>query len=238
MPAIEGMAVSQLALRLSAWKTTGNENAGRLLVGVVSNTADIAGSFVVVDSLDLSDQAMEYQVSFASYNGTGNRIALMAKAPNDFIHTYNEFYVDDIVVSSPNPCSLPARVWQSGATSQSITCAWKPAPSSLPTGYTLAYRHQDDISWVEIPNISDTFYTINGLWPNATYEVQVSSQCSPGQLSVHSFSVTCQTLCDIPVMVPFSTRFDQEETGSLPACWVAADDKSISRAGAMISTIL
>lgn len=223
MPAIEGMAVSQLALRLSAWKTTGNENAGRLLVGVVSNTADIAGSFVVVDSLDLSDQAMEYQVSFASYNGTGNRIALMAKAPNDFIHTYNEFYVDDIVVSSPNPCSLPARVWQSGATSQSITCAWKPAPSSLPTGYTLAYRHQDDISWVEIPNISDTFYTINGLWPNATYEVQVSSQCSPGQLSVHSFSVTCQTLCDIPVMVPFSTRFDQEETGSLPACWVAAD---------------
>ncbi|MBR4787457.1 MAG: fibronectin type III domain-containing protein [Bacteroidales bacterium] len=223
MPTIDDMPISQLTLNLSAWKTTGSENIGRLMVGVVSNTADILGSFVVVDSVDLSDHAAEYQISLSSYGGNGNRIALMAKAPNDFIHTYNEFYVDDIVVSSPNPCHPPVQIWQTNTTSQSITCTWKPAPSSSPTGYTLAYRHEDDFNWVEIPNITDTFHTINGLWSDAVYEVRVCSQCTPVIRSNFSFPVSCRTLCQVPVSAPYRTRFDQEATGSVPSCWMVPD---------------
>ena len=221
------------SLELSCMARKMNSSAmygGKVLVGVMSDPMDFS-TFVQVGSIEPTNNVYApFVVSFANYTGPGGRIALKAPKPQQWdVTSFNNVYMDNLVVAVAN-CSQPENLVQTAATDNSISCSWMPDVGTTGLSYTLAYRdvEDDDDQWIEIPGITDTFYTVNGLSDNHQYLFKVKVICSGGE-SAYTFTETFYTLCSNPLDIPYYENFDFMQDLSYMDCW--------TRPSAYVSTI-
>jgi hypothetical protein len=102
-------------------------------------------------------------------------------------------------------CSGTAQILIPGATQAEITTItaseanayntatinWQGATGAV--SYTLLYRVSGSGSWQEIPGITATSYTLQGLISNTRYEFSIRTQCANGQLAGNSAIQTYTT---------------------------------------------
>ena len=157
----------------------------------------------------------DYEVSLASYQGTGQYIALRA----DYSTTYTYAYVDDLVVSYIPLCAKPTNISASNITTTSADIAWTPG-NSTDFAWWVYYSVAGSNVWDSVYATMNP-YTITNLNPSSAYEVYLRTDCGvelsePSKISV--FYTACATITS----VPWSESFDVYGTGTstypLPNC--------------------
>lgn len=163
------------------------------VVGVMEG-ADY-NTFVPVDTLDVTGLTYNtYTVSFRSYAGNGNRIAIVSFKPT---YSYVAGYIDDIVLDYL-PCSVPESLTVSNVGANSATLSWTPV--GLESHWNLQYKEASATTWTLVSNLSSPSYFLTNLQSNTAYQVQVQAVCGAGEsgwTSSASFT-TMNDLCPEP----------------------------------------
>lgn len=202
------------ALRMRLFAQTSLDTA-TLVVGVVTNISDhasIISSFIPYDTILLFKGRAFYELPLTGITTNGHLTLMSPKVASKT----NSFNIDNLEVF-PNTitCRHPEDIRCVGGTTNSLKVCWTPW-DVYSTSYTLAYKAVDDYVWTEVPNITDTFYTVNGLIDNTKYEFKVKSHCSGGGSSTYSFAEKFKTRCFNPVLIPYSNDFEGENPLD---CW-------------------
>ena len=74
----------------------------------------------------------------------------------------------------PTPCELPVNVTAAATSTESIVVNWDDNPNV--GSWNLQYREQNVEDWAYATTLTNS-YTINGLLPRTTYEIQVQADC-------------------------------------------------------------
>lgn len=209
-------AINALYLNFWARSSTRNDDPV-LLVGVMTDPNDI-NTFQTVDSVFI-DPAIRvwdrYEVSFESYNGNGQYIALRANRPSlaDWTAT-----IDDITVSYEPMCRRVGNIRFRDVTTDSATVYWT--------------RGGDETEWEltigdSIYYITDTVFNIHGLEGDTVYTVSIRAICSNGDTSSFwssSFHTPCYLLSTLPLINDFENtpHYELHTTSyveAFPNCW-------------------
>ncbi len=198
LPEIDLTAIDINDLTLSFYaKTTATAAPWPLfIVGVLTDPTDTTG-FTPVDTITLTNTATLYAVNFANYNGTGAYIAI--RCPRTSSARYCS--LDDIYLTD-EWCDIPGDV-TTDASLDEITLSWE---SNGGSSFTV-YLGTDTVS-----NVTDTFYTFQGLTSNTLYVYGVATECSNGISSFVTGNV--RTLCGLIDSLPYSYGFEDMATGS------------------------
>ncbi|MCK9445254.1 MAG: fibronectin type III domain-containing protein, partial [Tissierellaceae bacterium] len=156
----------------------------------------------------------DYEVSLASYQGTGQYIALRA----DYSTTYTYAYVDDLVVSYIPACAKPSNFSVSNITTTSADIAWTPG-NSTDFAWWVYYSVAGSGVWDSVYATMNP-YTLTNLNPSSPYEFYLRTDCGV-ELSEPSAISVFYTACATITSVPWSENFDTYSTGSssYPNCW-------------------
>ena len=189
-----------------------------VLVGVTSGL-DMS-TFQLVKSVPVTATYDQYEVSFANYNGTGDRIVLMAITDPSVSGTstrYGRIYVDDIEVMPTPSCTKPDSLHVVSVTADAATFAWNAGAGETQWQYTyIAAGQLPDWSNAQIANTPSA--TLTGLPAASMFDFFVRAYCSEADQSV-AISTEFSTPCGV-VTLPFSENFNGLSTsGTIPNCW-------------------
>ncbi len=209
-------------IRFYARKTTTSSYtsySNHLLVGVMTNPADMS-TFTLVEDVNVSTDSYNlYEVSFAGYNGIGTSIVLMGIVDPAATATtrYGAFYVDDITVDALPNCQKPTALNVSDITDASATLTWTAGGNETQWQYVLG----DGSDWTNAVIVNQATVTLTGLTSNLTYDFTVRAYCSESEQS-EARTISFRTNCGA-VAVPYTEGFEDMETGSsssaAPTCW-------------------
>ena len=184
-----------------------------LVVGVMVDASDVT-SFVPIDTVSPTGVGTweDFTVSFASYSGTGARIAFLSSGST------NDMYLDNLIVDVPQTCFPPETVVAQNITTSSAVVVWNNLANSI--GYDLEYKAQDEEQWQTISNLTDTTYMLSGLTDNTVYQVRVRTNCTDGHSSYWTEELSFRTNCAGITSLPYVENFDSYGTGSaaFPDC--------------------
>ena len=139
---------------------------------------------------ELNPVPTSYALSLTEYTGSIVRLAFVGTS--DVSNDDNYLWLDNIGVQS-NDCMRPVD-GRTEATHNSITLSWSD-PSTSTAGYRVLLVADDDTTNViEMPMVSDTFYTFNNLQPQTLYHYSVYGLCSPDMQPLTG-SVATDTSC-------------------------------------------
>ena len=173
---------------------------------VEQTTATLNGSILNPDQVTITAKGFEWkESSAATYNTvfvTDNSFAyqLSGLTPNTeytyraFV-TYNgsNFYGNNVTFNTlPEeilPCDVPTGLIVTSTTHESISVSWNPNPNV--SNWSIQYRPENGT--FSSATATTNSYTITGLAPETTYEIQVKANCSSGQSSDWSIMVTGTT---------------------------------------------
>ena len=195
-----------------------------LTVGVLTNPTD-QSTFVPVDTINVpSTTYQHFEIPFSNYTGNGKYIALMAQQPTT---SYNEGYVDNILLNVIPACDKPTNVTASNATTSSIDVTWTENGTATswvveygPTGFALGTGTTETVSSMPV-----TLFNLNH---STGYDIYVRSDCGTGtDFSSYSNCITAYTLCEMISTLPFEENFDavggitstSASVTNLPYCW-------------------
>ena len=195
-----------------------------LTVGVLTNPTD-QSTFVPVDTIDVGSTTYNhYEIPFNNYTGSGNHIALMARQPSS---SYNEGFVDNILLNVIPACKRPTNVTASNATTSSIDVTWTENGTATswvveygPTGFAVGTGTTETVSSLPV--------TLSNLNHSTGYDIYVRSDCGTGtDLSSYSNRITAYTLCETISTLPFEENFEaahgatstSASVTNLPYCW-------------------
>ena len=108
--------------------------------------------------------------------------------------------VDNLTVVGSD-CAIPSELALTGMTDQTVSLAWSPT-SDNPVSYTVSVRHAGSIATTEYTT-TDTFLTVTGLTPSATYFCKVRTNCSANGHSGWSSDLRVQMPATIPYLCDF-----------------------------------
>ena len=215
--------VNTLQLTLQTRKISASYT-GILVVGVMSNPSD-KNTFVPVDTVEASSTTYEeFTVYFTNYSGNGNFVAIMGPQPTT---SYNEAYVDDIVLEPIPACPKPTNVVSTATTENTVSLSWTEVGNASswvveygPAGFTVGQGTTENV--YSIPST-----TITGLSASTMYDFYVKSDCGNGDYSNYSSVYSVATQCGAITVLPFSENFDgvagatttSVSTNNLPTCW-------------------
>ena len=156
------------------WIYRVNSNV-RMEVGVMTDPSD-ASSFTLVEACEPSVNSswQEFNVSFASYTGTGRYIAFrgMVTSSNGY-----SIYLDDVTINSLSTCTDTVRSMRvSGATEDGFTVSWEPG-FGLSDGATLTLLSDDGTTLQTVADATSP-YTFTGLDAETSYQVRVDILCN------------------------------------------------------------
>lgn len=180
----------------------------RMDVGVMSDPTDSA-TFVLVGQCQAPNSTNwhEFEVSFATYTGTGKYIAFRAQTISS---SGWGIYLDDATVSVVNSCATPTGHQITGLTNDEATVRWSDSSSNA-NAYQVVYFPTVDTMGVGADTIAvadaDSL-VISGLLSNTQYTIELYAQCD-GSLSDPAVQ-TFATACD-PYSLPFSEDFEAFE---------------------------
>lgn len=214
---IQGYRIRFYARKTSTSSYTSYSN--HLLVGVMTNPADIS-TFTLVEDVNVSTDTYNlYEVSFAGYNGIGTSIVLMGIVDPAATATtrYGAFYVDDITVDALPNCLKPTALNVSDITDASATLTWTPAGAETQWQYVLG----DGSDWTNAVIVNQATVTLTGLTSNLAYDFTVRAYCGESEQS-EARTISFRTNCGA-VAVPYTEGFEEMATGSsssaAPTCW-------------------
>ena len=190
-----------------------------LVVGVLSSQTD-KSTFVPVDTINASSTTYQhFEIPLNEYQGSGSFIALMAPHPAT---SYNEGYVDNILVEEIPTCAKPINFALAGVASTSVDLTWTEIGDATawevvygPQGFTPNDTTGTYVQANEIP------FTLDNLTPSTTYDIYLRSDCG-GEYSPYSYNVITVTTACLPVdSLPYVENFDTYGTGTTayPTCW-------------------
>ena len=166
----------------------GSSYPNTIVVGVVSDTSDILGSFYPIDTVSSSVASTweEFEVSFANYPTDSNgRWILFASRPiSTSTSGYNYTYIDDLKIDLIPSCARPRTLENIRTTSSSLTVKWTdldPDHTTWEVAYGLSGFNPDDIVDPEtatiVPNISDDTLLVENLVAGTLYDFYVRTDC-------------------------------------------------------------
>ena len=156
-----------------------------LIVGAM--TGSDVNTFEPIDTMLLnSGSSYENVLIFLSdYNGTGDRLALMApKAIGNFVSGayYNEGFIDNLVLELAPNCPQPTHLTLDNVTSDAVTLSWQ--ENGTATNWVIEYGVQGFTpgNGTEVQAGTNPF-TISNLATATTYDFYVKSDCGGSDMS-------------------------------------------------------
>lgn len=232
MPPIDIDSINRLKVTFTGYTgNTGATNEKKIVVGVITNTADFA-SFVPIDTVEVElNDPRDYAVSFDSYKGDynmeyGKRIIFYS--PFGSVTT-NYVYVDNVRLDTISPCPEPTKVWADSIGTYGAHITWNGNDA-------LSYRVKvsseplsvDDLQAAVNPaavvcdsTVVGTGLNVDGLEMLATYYMYVQTVCSGNEYSDWSLERRFKTQCPVSYPLPYKENFDSYGVGSTvqPSCW-------------------
>ena len=181
---------------------TNTSYAHKLLVGVMTNPADIS-TFVQVAEVAPSALSTweQFEVPFSSYNGTGTRIAIMSPSTE-----YSYPYLDDLSVNVISGCQRVVDLSAANVLLDSATIVWT---DGINTSWFVEYDTVDFTPGVgnghNLTMVTDTFCVLTGLDSGTVYHVYVYPDCD----TIVERHITFTTLAAAPATVPYNCDFEQ-----------------------------
>ena len=190
-----------------------------LMVGVLSNPTD-RSTFVPIDTFVLTSTSYQlFELPLNQYTGDGQFIAFYAPKPTT---SYNQGYVDNIVVDVIPSCPRPINFAVAGVTSTSVDLSWTEVGDA--TAWEIVYGAPgftpSDTSG-EFVQVYENPYTLENLDPATTYDIYVRSDCGGEYSPYVRDKITVTTACTPIDSLPYTENFDTygTTTSSYPTCW-------------------
>ena len=198
-------------LQISFWHMEENgTKSGYLEFGYMTDIAD-ANTFTLLRKCERSGSYVMEEVSLASVPD-GARLAFRYIG----VDTQYEWYsvVDDITISLAPACPQPKNVTAVAASATTATVSWTEFGSA--TAWQIQYRSGSE-EWTLVENVNTNLFTLEGLNPSTTYDVQVRAYCSESEQSEWTSATSYFTTdCEYKA-IGWSEDFDAQN--ALPLCW-------------------
>ena len=190
-----------------------------LMVGVLSSPSD-RSTFVPIDTFVLTSTSYQlFELPLNQYTGDGQFIAFYAPRPET---SYNQGYVDNIVVDVIPSCPRPINFAVAGVTSTSVDLSWTEVGDA--TAWEIEYGAPGFTpggTAGEVVQVTDNPYTLENLNPATTYDIYIRSDCGGEYSQYVRDEITVTTACTPIDSMPYMENFDTygTSTSSYPTCW-------------------
>ena len=209
LPEMEDLSTLKMTLYASGYNFAGKKYDNTLKVGVMEGD-----QFVELASFNPAGIDYErHTIYFYTYQGTGNRIAIMAPAahtPDSNLTFWHSAYVDDITIERISSCPAAIHLQASDITGHSAVLSWDSHSSA--TDFDVFYKGHGDSTYTEVQHVTSP-YTLNGLEMSVPYDFFVKSVCESG--STCSDTVRFVTVCETHP-IPYTYDFEDENPF---LCW-------------------
>jgi len=162
-----GSSIAMNTLKLNFKFKSSTPTHDTLRIGVATDTT--LASWVEVAKVFGPSTYSDYEVSLASYTGTGKYIAFRA----DYGTQSTYAYLDNLVVSYNITCSDPTSLTASSITQTSATIGWTPGASET------NWQVKIGLSGTPV-DIQTPSYSFSGLTHNTAYTAYVRANCTGG----------------------------------------------------------
>ncbi len=153
-------------------------------------TIAVADTFMMVTALQPETQ---YQVRVATICAEGDT------------SSWSEFAF--ATPHTPVACPTPVAISFTEIRDTLLSFAWQPVENAynLEQEYIVQYKNIDSLTWNELPNQIDTFYSIFPLYQESNYVVRVAAVCVDGDTSlwINDTAFTASTPCLIPINLAY-----------------------------------
>ncbi|MBO7546155.1 MAG: fibronectin type III domain-containing protein [Paludibacteraceae bacterium] len=138
-------------------------------------------------------------------------------------------YMDNFIVKKIPTCLKVTNLVANNITTTSAELGWTAGGSE--SAWNIYYKKSTDSAFVEVDNVTQNPYTLNGLTASSKYQFYVVAKCSETDISEPSAIAGFSTACDAIATLPWSENFDDyaASTGTsapasypdddLPLCW-------------------
>ncbi|MCQ2327480.1 MAG: fibronectin type III domain-containing protein, partial [Bacteroidales bacterium] len=221
----ETLPINTLQLSMKAYRSS--YATGQLVVGVMTDPADVTTFVEVTRVTPGSTYGPNMEsvdpISFASYEGEGQYIALAYSASD-----YYSVYVDEMVLDVIPDCGQPTNVAISNITPNSVDVSWDVTEGTTVNLYYKSLDANEDgeiaeeytvVEGVEVNE--DGIYTLEDLLPQTNYTLYLASQCEEELVSSsRTFITACEAITELPVTWDMETSYELPNSPSrLPLCW-------------------
>ena len=164
-------------------------------VGVMSDPSD-PSTFELVEAIDISGAAASsvhrFRISLEGYNGTGRYITFFAPTPSAN-STYNEIYLDSVVVSQLPTCRWPVNFAADSVGAHDVRLTWMGSAASFEVEYSTNANFT--AATTSSVTTTDTVVTVGGLNDVTNYYFRVRGVCG-NENSFWSNTVHVRTTLD------------------------------------------
>ena len=129
-------------------------------------------------------------------------------------YTWGTADVDDIEIRIDDGCHRSTNVVAFGIDTSEIEVNWD--NDGEVNSYVLQYRLKDSTEWTTVEGLTATSCTLSLLATATAYEVRVGTVCTDDTL--WTLPVVGKTTC-APMVLPYTTSFETDIIGDIPACW-------------------
>ena len=196
--------------RLKFYAKHGYTPASVDIVTLSSNTA-LAES-TLYETVQLSDNTVQYVVDFSSYTGTDTYFGFRINATE----TYSSIYLDNILWELTPSCPDITLVTVTETTASTATVSWTESGAEESWDVAVSDTSQDPTT-LSFTNFPTTTAIIPDLMDNTNYSVWVRSVCMNNDKGAWIGPVNFKTAC-LPTDA-FNENFESAETPDLPSCW-------------------
>ena len=215
LPIIDTNTLSINTLQLRFLAKISVETEASMEVGLMSNLLDTSTFELVHAIQSLTDDYMEYKVTFAHVVSSAAYVVIRMKTNGQ------HFYIDDMVLEEIPECDRPVNLQVLNVTSNSAAVQW----SSSATETNVYYQEIGNGVYVLADGcpVYGTSYTLHNLTPNTNYNIYVSSICQDGS-EIASSAVSFMTECVAIDTIPYVWDFESNNTSGMPVypmqdCW-------------------
>ena len=188
---VESYPINTLQVIFDAYTTSsGNGYPGSIIIGVVSDTANIRGTFYPIDTVTVN-LAHEWQTKEIFLNnypeaGEGRHIIIISEPIVDQVgdYAYNPIFIDNLKIEPLATCVSPASISVSSTSISSITIEWNDEfedHNAWEVIYDTMGFAIDSIETTQagtvVSNITDESLLISGLQAGVYYDFYVRTDC-------------------------------------------------------------
>ncbi len=199
-------------LQISFWHMEESPvKSGYLELGYLSDIAD-ASTFTLLQRFERSNSYQFEEVNLA-HVPAGTRLAFRYIGVDETYEYYS--VVDDIIISLTPSCPHPRKVTAVALSATKATVAWTEFGSA--TAWQIRYSTDDKETWSSEVLADENPFTLEGLTPSTTYDIQVRAYCSESDQSVwepadNYFTTDCDSKA-----IGWKETFDAQN--AIPLCW-------------------
>lgn len=232
-PMVDNVQSTQITFQHSCGTTTGNDSKSRIIVGVMTNPADI-NTFVPVSEFVGFPEYTRCFASFTDYTGDGHYIALRWKEPEGVVSSIN--YIDDVTIDSLGSCLPPATITATAITDSSAVISWT-AGTAISYNVKVSTTRMTDESLngsaatvASFTGLTATTIAIDSLDYATTYYCYIQAVCDSSTTGMWSSAYTFTTNCPDKLKLPYFNDFEKYSTGvGIPIpCWHTGNALSTS----------